>query len=153
MIPPIQYGCLTGTSIGWSAIPLFRFRIFHPCRWRFSFKARRQQWLCFQKVPFRILLSFLTSTIPTYARDLDGQGQTNPGQIQLLLQPSLLEEMNDNGQAVANASFPSNGYTITTSIDANNNQKFVFSTSTPLSVRLFIPPCSFALLLATNFAS
>jgi len=63
----------------------------------------------------------------------DGVGQTNPGITQLLIQPVFLEET-ANGQVITNASIPASNYTITSTIDQDNNQIFVFTTNLPIPV-------------------
>jgi len=77
-------------------------------------------------------------TIPqlTNAYNTDPVGQTNPGETQLLIQPAFLEETAIDGHVVANATFTASNYSISTSIDANNNQIFVFSSTLPIPVGL-----------------
>jgi hypothetical protein len=54
-------------------------------------------------------------------------GSIYPGQKQLLIQPQAIEELDSNKTVVSTTTLPLLNYTVSTTVDASNNQHFTFS--------------------------
>jgi len=56
-------------------------------------------------------------------------GSIYPGQKQLLIQPQAIEELDSNKTVISATTLPLLNYTISTTVDAWDNQHFTFSSA------------------------
>ena len=71
----------------------------------------------------------------------DPEGTTTPGSNSLLLEPSVLEELDADGVVVSNVTFGPTSFTLVSSQDSSGNPIVTISTTNPVQVSL--PNCYF----------